>query len=209
MIMKKCLFCILTLFVCLSCSDKNNMYSVYGTVSDYADGQPIETAKVTLERNHIPAESIVTGNDGSYQFQIANTNEDSAKITVIKDNYEPSSVEFVMPKRSESKADKHNFIIRRATIQFSGLVTDQSNTPIEGAKVYATIFISGNRTQVGAVMTDSNGAFLLPVPNQNQKNWTYYVTAAKDTYAAKTFNMGLTEKDNGKNFTINFALQKE
>ena len=209
MTMKKLLIFVIPLIVCLSGCDKSNMYSVYGTVSDYADGQPIVTAKVTLERNHVPVESIITGNDGSYQFQIENTNEDSASITVIKDDYETSSVAFLMPKRSESKADKHNFIIRRSTILFGGLVTDQDNTPLEGAKVYATIFINGSRTQVGSVLTNDKGQYLLPVPNQKQSSWTYYVTAAKDAYTSKTYNMGLTEKDNGKRFTINLSLQKE
>lgn len=209
MIMKKHITIIVSLVICLCSCEVHNQYTIYGTISDYADGHPLSSAEVILERDHLPINSIFTGEDGNYQFIVEGCDEDSAKITVEKENYEKDSVVFILPKQSEAKTSMQNIILRRATIVYSGIVKDAFDCPIEGAEVYTTIFQKGNRLQVGSTQTDLRGEFSLSVPNQRLDTWVYYITVSKVPYSPKTSTMGHTRNDNGKNFTINFILQTE
>lgn len=66
---KKCLIKYLTLLVLFSamfgCGKDNKLGSIYGTVTDFATGDPVSNANVRLNPS---GESTLTGYDGNFQF---------------------------------------------------------------------------------------------------------------------------------------------
>lgn len=206
------LFVIFALLCSCEISDihnKKNDIVIYGMVSDANDGKPLANVTIRDEYTEVGAVgSTVTGFDGNYEFHISSPIE-TVMLLVEKDNYESQSYKLPLSKLNKDNTIQVDFKLRRLSIQYIGRVTNTQDIPIPNTKVYATILRGSTRENVAATFADDNGKFVLSVPNQTYDTWSYYITASVDGYSNKTIKMGHTPNDNGKNFVVNFQMEKE
>lgn len=214
--MKRVLFFVLSALVLSSCININDMINtqkqdvvVYGVVADACDGSPLANATVRDAVEELRSVgSTITGSDGSYEFHISATSG-MTMLVAEKDNYESQEANILLSGDKNDRQKHVDFKLLRLTIEYRGIVTDSNGNPIPNAKVYATILKGSSIKTAGSTFTNTNGKFILSVPNQEYDSWTYYVTASCDGYQNKTESMGHTPNDNGKNVAISFQLIKE
>lgn len=214
--MKRLLPLIVLGFLLFSCDiseifDKPKEVVIYGTAIDACDGSPL--ANATIRDEHLEfsnLENAVTGSDGTYEFRVSSSNDIlSIFLLAEKDNYESQTYHLELFDYQDGLHKHIDFKLMRKTIEYRGVVKDVENNPLPYAQVYATILKGSSLNKVGTTFTDSNGNYILSVPNQEYNSWSYSVTAVCDGYEHKTINMGHTPNDNGKNITLIFQLVKE
>jgi 5-hydroxyisourate hydrolase-like protein (transthyretin family) len=116
--MRFLLFSLLLLFAMGSCKKKNITYIVEETVTDNSFAQPLSGATVKLYKasgsNFIQGtlvETITTGSDGKYRFDIKRDKTEAYVIVVEKDNYFGTSSNLTQENLDPDKSNARNYAI--------------------------------------------------------------------------------------------------
>lgn len=213
--MKKLIFIILAAILC-GCEnfskvrDTSREITIFGVVSDATDGALLANATIRDEYTEFGnIGSVVTGSDGCYEFHVSSSSN-MVMLLAEKEGYESQTHSVFLETVNKDNTIKVDFKLRRTTIQYKGIVTDVQDIPLSNVKVYATMLQGSYRKEMASTFSNENGEYILLAPNQeNYSSWSYTITASKEGYRSQSTNMGHTQNDNGKNFTINFQLDKQ
>ncbi len=109
----------------VSCKEKEETTingSIYGTITDFATGEPVQNANVQLRPSGI---TTLTGSDGTYE--ILDIKEGDYKLTVSKDGYTDLLDNYVIEVRN-GKRMKRDVQIKKRTASIT--ITDMQNYKI-------------------------------------------------------------------------------
>lgn len=213
--MKKLIYIVLAALLC-GCEniskvlDSSREITIFGVVSDASDGALLANTTIRDEYTEFGnVGSVVTGSDGCYEFHIPSS-PTMVMLLAEKEGYEPQTHSVLLENVNKDNTIKVDFKLRRTTIRYKGIVTDDQDIPLSNVKVYATMMQGGYRKEMASTFSKENGEYVLLAPNQeNFSSWSYTITASKEGYRSQSTNMGHTKNDNGKNFTVNFQLDKQ
>lgn len=115
----------------LGCGKNKNIGSIYGTVTDFATGDPVGNANVRLNPG---GETTLTGSDGSYQFNdVANGNY---SLSLSKNGYVDLDDDYVIEIENGNSVHRDLRLKQEVFGAISGTVVDlETGEPIAGALV--------------------------------------------------------------------------
>lgn len=129
---------------CTKDGDEDLLGTIYGTVTDYATGQPVANANVSLRPG---GETALTGSDGIYEF--VDVEDGDYSITVSKDGYSDLVDGYVISVK-KGKRVRHDVQIKQLFESFIVMVNGQEVNTIDfGTSINSmqiTVFNNGTLT---------------------------------------------------------------
>lgn len=189
------LFGILTIMSCENKNEeKNATGSIYGCVTDFATGNPVQNANVQLRPT---GETTLTGSDGMYEF--LDLKDGDYSITITKAEYGELIDDYVIQIKNGQRMRRDVQIEKAQTPAlvtnsiYGSVYDDATSDPIQGALL--TLQPGGQNCQ-----TDSEGAFCF----ENLDPLQYTITAQATGYRTDR-KMVMINPDNS--FEITFRLR--
>lgn len=181
------------LFVCcamLGCGKDKNQGSIYGTVTDFATGDPVSNANVRLNPK---GETTLTGSDGTYQFN--DIEDGNYSLSLTKNGYVNLDDDYVIEIENGNSVRRDLQLSPVVYGAISGTVVDlETGEPIAGAVV--TLSPNGMN-----IYTGDDGRFEFLDLDARQ----YTVTAQKTGYITNRKTVVLVA---GSVVDINLIMQK-
>lgn len=172
--MKTNYFIIFAALLLVSCvmfgCGKNNQGSVYGTVTDFATGDPVVNANVRLNPR---GETTLTGYDGTFQFY--DLADGSYSLSLSKNGYMDLDDDYVI-KIENGKSVRRDVQIRNNMILVYGIVTNQYDDSEPGVEVEIYWYDNEQEVQVCAATSANDGSYRVSFDHANPTD-TYYVYA--------------------------------
>lgn len=110
-------------YSCTKDSDEDITGTIYGTVTDYATGEPIGNANVKLRPS---GETTLTGSDGTYEFK--NLKEDKYSLQLSKSGYADLDDDYIIELEAGKKVKRDVQMRKRiASLQ----VIDMNGNPLD------------------------------------------------------------------------------
>ena len=122
-----CLFCT-TVIAFIGCAkdEEDVTGSIYGIVTDAATGEPVSSANVSLSPS---GKSIVTGNDGRYEFSGLTPGQYTVQVT--KNEYESNTKQITVVAGEQASGD--------ITLQQASSQLKLTNNSLNFGKFWSTL----------------------------------------------------------------------
>lgn len=136
-----------------------NQGSIYGTVTDFATGEPVANANVSLRPG---GETTLTGLDGMFEFQ--NVEDGDYSITVSKDGYSNLIDSYVINVKN-GKRMRRDVQITRLYESFIVLVNGQESN---------TIDFGSNQNSIQITVFNNGTEEIDAISYSTSDDWFYY-----------------------------------